>query len=190
MPGAGRVADCRAMRTDEYWALIDQARSAAGGVAESVPAHVSAVLARRAADDIVGFDRHQQRVLTASYRVDLWGAAYLINGGCSDDGFENFRGWLITQGRAVFARAVAEPDSLADLPAVRRAATTGVELELAEMLDAARRAYRQVTGDDLPTPTDPVRRPELGAFWDFDDEDEVRRRMPRLAALFAEPPEE
>ena len=39
-----------------------------------------------------------------SYRWDLWGAAYLANGGCSDDGFDYFRGWLIGQGRKVSAR--------------------------------------------------------------------------------------
>ena len=68
-------------------------------------------------------------MLAASYREDLWGAAYLINGGASDDGFEYFRGWLMTQGRAVFARAVADPDSLAELPAVPAAALTGEEFE-------------------------------------------------------------
>lgn len=43
-------------------------------------------------------------------------AASLILGGCSDDGFEYFRGRLIAQGREVFERSVADPDSLADLP--------------------------------------------------------------------------
>jgi hypothetical protein len=38
-----------------------------------------------------------------SYQGDLRAAAYLINGGASDDGFEYFRGRLITQGREVYA---------------------------------------------------------------------------------------
>ncbi|MFE5591185.1 DUF4240 domain-containing protein [Streptomyces sp. NPDC056549] len=33
-------------------------------------------------------------------------AAYMVNGGCCDDGFDYFRGWLIAQGRNVFERAV------------------------------------------------------------------------------------
>ena len=28
---------------------------------------------------------------TRGLHLELWGAAYLINGGCSDDGFEYFR---------------------------------------------------------------------------------------------------
>ena len=38
----------------------------------------------------------------------LWDAAYLINGGCSDDGFDYFRGWLVDQGRETFERCLAE----------------------------------------------------------------------------------
>jgi len=32
------------------------------------------------------------------------GAAYIINGGCSDDGFEYFRRWLVLQGATSSAR--------------------------------------------------------------------------------------
>ncbi|MFF5497583.1 DUF4240 domain-containing protein [Streptomyces aquilus] len=42
-----------------------------------------------------------------------------MNGGCSDDGFDYFRGWPIAQGREDFERATADPDALAELPAVR-----------------------------------------------------------------------
>ena len=97
------------MRTDDFWQLIDQARAGAGGEADAVAARAVALLAERDPEDIVGYAHHQQRVLAASYRVDLWGAAYLINGGASDDGFEYFRGWLMTQGRAVFAARGRRP---------------------------------------------------------------------------------
>lgn len=34
----------------------------------------------------------------ALYRRDLWAAAYIIGGGCSDDSFIDFRAGLIAQG--------------------------------------------------------------------------------------------
>ncbi|MFU8874808.1 DUF4240 domain-containing protein [Micromonospora sp. SL4-19] len=177
------------MRTDDFWQLIDQARAGAGGEPDGVAARAVALLAERDPAEIVGYAGHQWRVMAASYTVDLWGAAYLINGGASDDGFEYFRGWLMTQGRAVFARAVADPDSLAELPQVRAAALSGEEFECEDMLGVAWEAYRKATASDLPeVPGDPY--PKLDEFWDFDDEEEVTRRLPRLAALFAEPPEE
>ncbi|MER7169469.1 DUF4240 domain-containing protein [Micromonospora sp. NPDC000207] len=178
------------MRTDDFWQLIDEAHAAAGGEAEAVAAGVLARLAARTPEEIVGYAHHQKRVLAASYRVDLWGAAYMINGGASDDGFEYFRGWLMTQGRSVFARAVGEPDSLAELPQVRAAALSGEEFECESMLGAPWDAYLKATATDMPTDPDPVPVPDLNEFWDFDDEEEARRRLPKLAALFVEPPAE
>ncbi|MER7341367.1 DUF4240 domain-containing protein [Streptomyces sp. NPDC000075] len=37
------------------------------------------------------------------------GTAHGANGGCSDDGFDYFCGWLITQGPEAFERVVADP---------------------------------------------------------------------------------
>ncbi|MFE9692897.1 DUF4240 domain-containing protein [Micromonospora sp. NPDC005806] len=178
------------MRTDEFWQLIDSARAGAGGEPDAVAARAVALLAERAPDEIVGYFQHQRRVLAASHQVDLWGAAYLINGGASDDGFEYFRGWLMTQGRAVFAKAVADPDSLAELPQVRAAALSGEEFECEDMLAVPWEAYRKATAAELPADREPAAEPDLNDFWDFDDEDEARRRLPRLAALFVAPPEE
>ncbi|MFI7427567.1 DUF4240 domain-containing protein [Micromonospora sp. NPDC049836] len=178
------------MRTEDFWQLIESARAGAGGESDAVAARAVALLAERDPAEIIGYAEHQRRVLVASYKVDLWGAAYLINGGASDDGFEYFRGWLMTQGRAVFARAVADPDSLAELPRVRAAALSGEEFECEDMLVVAWEAYRKATAAELPAVREPVAVPDLNDFWDFDDPDEARRRLPRLATLFVEPPEE
>ena len=35
-----------------------------------------------------------------------------MNGGCSDDGFEYFRLWVISRGSEVYENARADPDSL------------------------------------------------------------------------------
>lgn len=177
------------MRTDEFWALIDGARTGADGETGAIMARALALLAERDVTEIAGFDQHLWRVLAASYRADLWGAAYLINGGCSDDGFEYFRCWLILQGRATFAQAVKDPDSLAALPAVRQAAVTGQEFGAEEVLRLARDAYLKATADEMP-PQPHATYPEMGDFWDFDDEGSARQQLPRLAALFVEPPAE
>jgi hypothetical protein len=48
-------------------------------------------LSRLRAADIVGFAMRRRDLASRAYRADLWGAAFIINGGCSDDGFEYFR---------------------------------------------------------------------------------------------------
>ncbi|EKC76209.1 hypothetical protein LEA_04821 [human gut metagenome] len=35
--------------------------------------------------------------------------------GCSDDGFIDFRAWLIAQGKEVYMNALRDPDTLADI---------------------------------------------------------------------------
>jgi hypothetical protein len=176
------------MRTDEFWAVVDVATADRPGSPDEVAKRAAAELATRDPDEIVAWDRHLGKVMVASGTDDLWAAAYLINGGCSDEGFDAFRGWLIAHGRDAVARSVKDPDSLADMPAVRAAADSGTVFEAEEVLSIAAQAYELATGGPLPA-AEPVRtRPDSGDLWDFDNEDEMRRRLPRLAELFLEPP--
>ena len=177
------------MRTDDFWAVIDRATADRPGSPGEVAKRAVAELAARDPEEIVAWGRHLDKVMAASGKEDLWAAAYLINGGCSEDGFDAFRGWLIANGRAVLARAVREPDSLADLPAVRAAAMNGAVFEAEEVLGIAGEAYQQVTGSSRPDSDVPVTKPEPAQLWDFDDEEEMARRLPRLSGLFLEPPE-
>jgi hypothetical protein len=178
------------MRTDEFWAVIERATADRPGSPAEVAKRAVADLATRPPEEIAAWDRHLGKVLAASVKEDLWAAAYLINGGCSDDGFDHFRGWLIANGRDVVARAVRDPDSLAELPAVRAAAANGAVFEAEEVLSIADEAYQQATGTALPASADQPGKPSSDTFWDFDNEEEMQRRLPRLAALFLEPPEE
>jgi hypothetical protein len=74
-----------------------------------------ASLEKLSPDDVaaseVAFDEQMKR----SYSWDLWGAADVVHDGASDDAFEYFRCWLISKGRAIFEKVIAEPDSLADI---------------------------------------------------------------------------
>jgi hypothetical protein len=177
------------MRTDDFWAVIGRATAAR----PATPGEV----AKRAVDDlatcdpaeIVAWGRHLDKVMVASGTEDLWAAAYLINGGCSDEGFDAFRGWLIAHGREAVANSVRSPDSLADVPAVRAAAENGAVFEAEEVLSIAAEAYAQATGTDLPTEERPATRPAADDLWDFDNEEEMQRRLPKLSALFLEPPD-
>lgn len=65
--------------------------------------------------EIEAFERAFQQQLKRANTWNLWGAAIVIHGGASDDGFEYFQRWLIAQGREVFERALTDPDSLATL---------------------------------------------------------------------------
>jgi hypothetical protein len=176
------------MTLDEFWEHIHKSKR------KDPDAHVERLtkrLAKLPPDEIIDFD-HWWNVLHAeAYNWDLWGAAYLLNGGCSDDGFIDFRSWLILQGRDVFQAALTNPDTLADLDVEDDEAScecypashawfvaTGTSPEEGDY-EAMAAASRARYPDENRT-----REPDLGEMWDHDDAEEVRKRMPRLAARF------
>ncbi|BAL86385.1 hypothetical protein AMIS_11650 [Actinoplanes missouriensis 431] len=178
------------MRTDDFWAVIDRATEQRPATPAEVAERAVADLATRDPEEIVAWGRHLDRVLAASGTEDLWAAAYLINGGCTEEGFDNFRGWLVAHGRKAVAASVKSPDVLAGMPAVRAAAETGAVFEAEEVLTIAARAYEKATGEPLPDAGErPRTRPEVADLWDFDNEEEMQRRLPRLSELFLEPPD-
>ncbi|MCM4080579.1 DUF4240 domain-containing protein [Paractinoplanes hotanensis] len=177
------------MRTDDFWAVISRATADRPASPADVAQRAVADLATRDPDEIVAWGRHLDKVMVASGTQDLWAAAYLINGGCSEEGFDSFRGWLIAHGRDAVARSVKSPDSLADVAVVRAAADSGAVFEAGEVLSIAAEAYAQATGNGFPASDRPVTRPEAADLWDFDNEEEMQRRLPKLSELFLAPPE-
>ncbi|WP_020519637.1 DUF4240 domain-containing protein [Catelliglobosispora koreensis] len=176
------------MDTEDVWKLIAQARAGLGEDAEDAEAvaeRLVDLLEEREPAEIVAFAQPLWDLLAMSYRTELWAAAYLINGGCSDDGFEYFRGWLIAQGRTVYQQALSDPDSLAGVPAILAAhAEDNDNVECEAILSVAWDAYEAATGEELPKDAYQVSYPELDFSFDFEDHDEMRRRLPRLTTLY------
>ncbi|MFD8597525.1 DUF4240 domain-containing protein [Kitasatospora sp. NPDC059646] len=177
------------MDTQQFWKLIEEARSQvpAADNGDAVAERAIALLALHPVQEIIAADRVLRGLMADSYRAPLWGAAYVINGGCSDDGFDYFRGWLITQGRETFERIIADPDALADLPAVRAFAADGIDIDCEAALGIAWNAHKEATGEELPNDAFTIRYPELDPEWnfDFEGEDELDARLPRLTALYS-----
>ncbi|GAA2451030.1 hypothetical protein GCM10010191_81340 [Actinomadura vinacea] len=171
------------MDRQDFWHLIDQAREGAPDD-RAIAERATALLAVRPREDILAFQQLFWDLMSESYREPLWGAAYTINGGCSDDGFDYFRGWLIGQGRATFESAVADPDSLAGNPVVQEAAKDFMELDNESMLGIAYGAYRTAQGEEMPHDAYTIKHSDPGPGWDFDDREETRRHLPRLTALY------
>ena len=103
------------MDTSAFWKLVDKARRMSEDDAEQQLEELTTLLEALPTEEIVEFHYIFCSFFHASYTWPLWGAAYLIGGGCSDDSFDYFRGWLISRGEKVFAAAVADPDKLASM---------------------------------------------------------------------------
>lgn len=175
------------MTRDAFWNLIDASQSS--GDINRQASELETPLAELPEEELVSFDAHFYQLFHAAYRADLWGAAYIINGGCSDDCFDYFRGWLIGRGRAIYDAALENPDSLASV------AEEG-DGEQEELLSIAVQIYLKRTGKDYSdleesSPFASVPWPNLvGDLSDWDDADEEvaeekqERLYPRLFEKF------
>ncbi|MEM1263912.1 MAG: DUF4240 domain-containing protein [Pseudomonadota bacterium] len=156
-----------------FWALIERARTSAASIDER-PEALRNALNSLEPTDIQAFAETYAAHVYKAYTWPLWGAAYVMNGGCSDDGFDYFRDWLISTGHATYTAALADPESLA-------AVADADEFELEEFRYVAFEVYEAKTGramepDYPPYPGDPVGEP-----W---DEDTVDQLFPKLAAKY------
>ncbi len=156
-----------------FWRLVNKARKSAAGF-EDRAEQLKKLLEKLSAEEVVEFDKAYQQKMIDAYRWDLWGAAYVINGGCSDDGFHYFCAFLISEGEEIYRNALRDPESLADIEIEEDA---GYE----EFNYVAAEVYEEKTGSMLPPnelqfPSDPV-----GQEW---DEDDLERIFPKLSKRY------
>ena len=158
------------MTKDEFWQIIEQSRDGLENdeECEAQTEKLTELLSQMTAPQIVEFDRNWIQHFHAAYRYDLWAVAYIVNGGCSDDAFMDFRGWLIAQGRAYFEDALQNAERAADR--VEPDGYAGCE----EILYVRSKVYQAKTGEELPLapyhkgPDEPI-----GENWNEEDLEEM-----------------
>lgn len=168
------------LEKNDFWQLIDASRLAADNDPEAQLDTLGDLLAALEADQIVAFDRLLVEQVNRAYHWDLWAAAYIIGGGCSDDGFMDFTTWLIGKGEAVFEAALRDADSLADVVDDELDGECQVE-GLSYLPCQAWEEKSGRPGDDFPRHLYAFQEGPQGESW---DEDAVHARLPRLAARF------
>lgn len=167
------------MEESRFWAIIEAGGDEALADPELQLAAVREELRTLTLGEIGDFDRLYRQKLADAYAWDLWGAAYLINGGCSDDGFFCFRGWLISRGRKVYEAALENPDSLAGLTDPERDDYEFEDLGYLPLDMCEERGGEEMVPVDVHSPAKP-----RGERWDFDDDEQVLEHMPRLAKVY------
>jgi Protein of unknown function (DUF4240) len=167
----GRADDAR------FWRLIDETRAAAGRDTSRQSELLKERLTRLPPHAIVELARTRRRLDRRAYTWSLWGAAAIIEDGCSDDCFRDFRSYVISLGRGPYERALRDPDSLAS---VAQDAESG-DWENAD--DVAPDVYSSVTGHDFPLDDSDLSGTPAGTPLVL-DRAALIRRYPQLAARF------
>ncbi|MBL8739469.1 MAG: DUF4240 domain-containing protein [Myxococcales bacterium] len=181
-PGARSSLPLDAQRC---WELIAEARASVRGIDDDLDAATARrlveVLAQTDIPTIVAFHQFVRERMAEAYRWDLWAVAYIMNGGCSNDGFDYFIGWLVGQGRERFSASLSYPELAAagygpdDEPFTNET-----------MLGVGSMAYRRLTGattsaDFYVAYTCPVPRKIAGVPF---DENTVYRDHPDLGRFY------
>jgi len=170
------------MNQAAFWKIIDAFVSDEKLEAEYCYAEFAERLGGMSRDEILEFASAMRVALNTAHTWDMWGAAYLICGGCAEEGFAYFCGWLMAQGSEVFRQAVDHPDSLAEyLPDYE-----GDDIfEDEALLAAPLVAFEEKTGgyEGFELTERPVAEP-AGEQWDIEEQGELEARLPKLYAYF------
>ena len=155
-----------------FWQLIAETRTAAGNDTGRQSELLDERLRQLQPQAIVEFARIRERLDRRAYTWKLWGAAYVIEDGCSDDCFRDFRGYIISLGRGPYEAALRDPDSLAS---VAQDAESG-DWENAD--NVAPDAYSSVTGEDYPLDDSDLSGPPSGTPFNENDAAGLARQLP------------
>ena len=168
------------MNEEKFWQLIENAKARSDGETDAQLENLRENLEKLSPEEIVAFDRLFDKFFWQSYDWKLWAAAYLINGGCSDDGFDYFRAGLILQGEKVFKAALADPETLTevlDFEDGDLAESSDWAIGVEEFLYLPSEVYERLTGEEIPHEISSRREPS-GEDW---EEKDVEKVLPKLA---------
>lgn len=130
-----------------FWQIIDQSRNGKKKIDHGQQVgNLTRILSSLRPEEIVSFDSIFYDLLGRSHRSELWAAAFIINGGCSDDTFHYFRSWLIGQGESVYYNALSDPETL--IAVVK----PGEDREWEGLEYCAADAYEAITGREIHDP--------------------------------------
>lgn len=102
------------MERNEFWLHIQSAHEQSQGNMDEKCELIKTAIEAMSPDKARAFSSLFEQAMQDAYTWELWGAAYVINGGCGDDTFSDFRAALVSRGRKIFEKAVEKPDSLTD----------------------------------------------------------------------------
>ncbi|MDB6028167.1 MAG: hypothetical protein JWM68_4390 [Verrucomicrobiales bacterium] len=164
------------MTLEDFWNLVERVHKNAAGDMDAKCQLLDRELRGLTLQEVQSFHARFDECYDRAYDYNLWAAAYIIGGGCSDDAFSDFRSTLISMGRQTFERTLKNPEYLADIDYDEDVAhyegyqyvPTKVEADLGGGLSSPRsRAH----------PDDPTGEP-------WNEDREVAIRYPKLAKKY------
>ncbi len=169
------------MDEDQYWQLIADSLENSTNESEQ-QAFLIAELSKLSPEEMIGFRLRTDKLLYDTYTSEMWCAGYIMNSGCSDDGFEYFRNWVISRGKETYYQGKENPDSLH-----AEAEADKYDYDFESFWYVALEAFHQRTGKDLydyidyeKFTTRESNYPNFEFNWESDEPETMRAICPKL----------
>jgi len=168
------------MDINTFWEIIEQSKQNTNGDIYLQLDNLREALRNLSKNDLIKAQEIFSDLMDKACKWDLWAAAYTIQGGCSDDGFIDFRAWLIGRGKDIYNAALENSDSLSQLPKEAL-----IDSEAGEEFNYLFiEAYEELTDEEMPELSgEPKLQPD-GHQWDEDNLNELKELNPQLFSLF------
>ncbi|MES2453892.1 MAG: DUF4240 domain-containing protein [Bacteroidota bacterium] len=128
---------------DLFWAIVDESPKNTDHLDDQELFLIKAI-EKLTPQEMIGFRLRTDKLLFDSYTSEMWCAGYLMNGGCSDDGFEYFRNWVISRGKDTYYKAKENPDTL-----ISQVGDDIEDYDFESFWYVALEAFNNKTGEDL-----------------------------------------
>jgi hypothetical protein len=167
------------MDEDQFWKIIQTTKDVANNDFHQQQEELANEMQKLNPGDIILFANRFRHFRGKANTWELWGAIYIINGGCGDDSFNDFREWVIGQGKDFYYRTVNNPETLAEIHAE---AFEDVDWEGLGYIPGA--VFQELTGQEMPYPYQ-EEFATTGVEWE-EGSDDLEKMFPKLAAKYSD----
>ncbi len=161
------------MDEEQFWTIIKLTKDNSGGDYERQQQELSKELSKLTPEEVILFSNRFRHFRGEANSWALWGAIYIINGGCGDDSFNDFREWVIGQGKDFYYNTVKDPETLIDKK---------IPDEWEGLGYVPATVFERLTGQQMPYPYK-ENFDTTGDPWE-EDGDDLKLRFPKLSAKF------
>jgi hypothetical protein len=165
------------MDEDQFWKIMKITKDNSNGDFEEQQEELAKELRNLSPDEIILFGNRFRYFRGIANTWELWGAIYIIHGGCGDDSFNDFREWVIGQGRDFYYKTIKDPESLVEFDT-----DTMDEIEWEGLGYVPSTVFEEITGHEMPYPFK-ENTEVTGNEW-AEDSDDLKNLFPKLCAKF------
>ena len=178
-PNTNFTASDALMDEDSFWHIMQTAKDNANGDFEVQQEELAIELLNLAPDEIILFGNRFRYFRAQANTWELWGAIYIIHGGCGDDSFNDFRECVIGQGKEFYYKTINDAETLVN---VETSEIEDVEWEGLGYVSA--RVFKELTGQEMPYPYQ-EKLETTGNEW-AEEGDDLKQMFPKLAAKYSD----